>query len=235
MVSNCDGESWLSSKIWHQKLCRWPSIDLFCSIDWKNCLVDLLRFMKFAGKIYLWRLQTLVTWRQTNMSKYRSELTRLSKQWTLRTSIETLLTNTGLNRDWWLYESFLNLDFNFSRSSSALPVIFRFDDQLIEDTVGKLQPNQLTVDNLTVDWLRQRITDLETSVKECQEKQSKIQPETNGKISSSASSLPTSPTTIIMNNPLSSVMNGSSCSLKDIKWEPLTSMLWSFVVIIHTF
>jgi tyrosine-protein kinase Fer len=94
-------------------------------------------------------------------------------------------------------------------------VIFRFDDQLIEDTVGKLQPNQLTVDNLTVDWLRQRIVDLETSVKDCQEKQTKIQ---GDKISSSASSLPTTPTSHTSNGLNSSNgTSGSNGSLKDTK------------------
>jgi tyrosine-protein kinase Fer len=96
-------------------------------------------------------------------------------------------------------------------------VIFRFDDQLIEDTVGKLQPNQLTVDNLTVDWLRQRITDLETSVKDCQEKQTKIHSESNGKISSSASSLQSSPANINLHNSLNTSVNGSNGSLKDVK------------------
>lgn len=95
-------------------------------------------------------------------------------------------------------------------------MIFRFDDQLIEDTVGKLQPNQLTVDNLTVDSLRQRVADLETSVKECQEKQTKIQTESNGKILSSTSSLPTSPA-IISNNSMNTSINGSNGSLKDNK------------------
>lgn len=65
--------------------------------------------------------------------------------------------------------------------------MFQFDQTLIEDkdTLGKLQPNTLTVDNLTVDWLRNRLTELETSVKECQEKQSKFQLEngTNAAIS----------------------------------------------------
>lgn len=57
--------------------------------------------------------------------------------------------------------------------------MFQFDQTLIEDkdTLGKLQPNTLTVDNLTVDWLRNRLTELETSVKECQEKQTKMQTE----------------------------------------------------------
>jgi len=103
-------------------------------------------------------------------------------------------------------------------SSPPLPVIFRFDDQLIEDAVGKLQPNQLTVDNLTIEWLRQRSTDLETSIKECQEKQIKLQSETNGKaISSSSSSLPTTPVANIISNSLNNSLNGSNGSLKDSK------------------
>lgn len=65
--------------------------------------------------------------------------------------------------------------------------MFQFDQTLIEDkdTLGKLQPNTLTVDNLTVDWLRNRLTELETSVKECQDKQTKLQLEngTNATVS----------------------------------------------------
>lgn len=55
--------------------------------------------------------------------------------------------------------------------------MFQFDQTLIEDkdTLGKLQPNTLTVDNLTVDWLRNRLIELETSVKDCQDKQAKVQ------------------------------------------------------------
>lgn len=70
-----------------------------------------------------------------------------------------------------------NCFFNKIRTSPPTPVVFQFDQTLIEDkdTLGKLQPNTLTVDNLTVDWLRNRLTELETSVKECQEKQSKMQ------------------------------------------------------------
>lgn len=107
---------------------------------------------------------------------------------------------------------------DFTEKYKSLPVIFRFDDNPIDDNVGKLQPNQLTVDNLTVDWLRQRINELEQSVKECQEKQQKVDL-SNGRISSSASSLPTTPTTIpsnvILNN--SPPINGSNGSLKDNK------------------
>lgn len=66
----------------------------------------------------------------------------------------------------------------FRRTSPPTPVIFQFDQTLIEDkdTLGKLHPNTLTVDNLTIDWLRNRLTELETSVKDCQEKQ-KLQKE----------------------------------------------------------
>lgn len=61
------------------------------------------------------------------------------------------------------------------RTSPAAPIVFQFDITLIEDTLGnKLQPNALTVDNLTVDWLRSRLNDLETSIKECQDKQAKL-------------------------------------------------------------
>ncbi|GAB0088288.1 Tyrosine-protein kinase [Sergentomyia squamirostris] len=60
------------------------------------------------------------------------------------------------------------------KTSPANPIVFQFDETLIEDTLGKLQPNTLTVDNLTVDWLRSRLSDLENSVKETQEKQIKL-------------------------------------------------------------
>ncbi|XP_037027002.1 tyrosine-protein kinase Fer isoform X2 [Bradysia coprophila] len=63
------------------------------------------------------------------------------------------------------------------KTSPAAPVIFQFDQSLIEDkdSLGnKLQPNSLTVDNLTVDWLRLRLTEFESSIKECQEKQTKL-------------------------------------------------------------
>lgn len=45
---------------------------------------------------------------------------------------------------------------------------FTFDNSLVEDTTGKLVPNQLTVDNLTVEWVRKKMTDLEIMLKECQ-------------------------------------------------------------------
>lgn len=63
------------------------------------------------------------------------------------------------------------------KTSPAAPVIFQFDQSLIEDkdSLGnKLQPNSLTVDNLTVDWLRLKLTEFESSIKECQEKQTKL-------------------------------------------------------------
>lgn len=44
----------------------------------------------------------------------------------------------------------------------------------MEDSAGKLLPNQLTVDNLTVEWLRTKLTDLEASIKENQEKRNAL-------------------------------------------------------------
>ncbi|XP_055324425.1 tyrosine-protein kinase Fer isoform X3 [Sitodiplosis mosellana] len=73
------------------------------------------------------------------------------------------------------------------KTSPPTPIVFQFDQTLIEDkdTLGKLQPNTLTVDNLTVDWLRNRLIELETSVKDCQDKQTKVQSDygTNASIS----------------------------------------------------
>ncbi|XP_055847806.1 tyrosine-protein kinase Fer isoform X2 [Episyrphus balteatus] len=66
------------------------------------------------------------------------------------------------------------------KTSPNSPIVFQFDETLIEDIPGKLQSNTLTVDNLTVDWLRSRLNDLEGSVKECQEKQIKMIGDLNG-------------------------------------------------------
>lgn len=78
-----------------------------------------------------------------------------------------------------------------------MPILFQFDETLIEDgTLGKLQPNALTVDNLTVDWLRTRLTELEASIRDVQEKQTK---------SANESSPSTKPTT-----PILKALNGSS-------------------------
>nr|CAD7429171.1 unnamed protein product [Timema monikensis] len=61
------------------------------------------------------------------------------------------------------------------KTSPASPVPFTFDDTLVEDTSGKLLPNTLTVDNLTVEWLRNKLSELETSVRDTQEKMALIQ------------------------------------------------------------
>lgn len=45
---------------------------------------------------------------------------------------------------------------------------FTFDNSLVEDTTGRLLPNRLTVDNLTVEWLKKKTNELELSLKECQ-------------------------------------------------------------------
>ncbi|XP_017122646.1 tyrosine-protein kinase Fer isoform X2 [Drosophila elegans] len=66
------------------------------------------------------------------------------------------------------------------KTSPTTPHIFQFDETLIEDIPGKLQSSTLTVDNLTVDWLRNRLQELEGAVKECQEKQLKMIEHVNG-------------------------------------------------------
>ncbi|KAJ8675221.1 hypothetical protein QAD02_011007 [Eretmocerus hayati] len=54
------------------------------------------------------------------------------------------------------------------KTRPASPIRFVFDENLVDDTSGKLLPNKLTVDNLTIDWLRNRLTELETSLKSTQ-------------------------------------------------------------------
>ncbi|XP_058810715.1 tyrosine-protein kinase Fer isoform X2 [Phymastichus coffea] len=54
------------------------------------------------------------------------------------------------------------------KTRSASPIKFVFDESLVDDTSGKLLPNKLTVDNLTIDWLRNRLTELESSLKATQ-------------------------------------------------------------------
>lgn len=61
------------------------------------------------------------------------------------------------------------------RSPPSTPVIFTFDQSLVEDTSGKLLPNQLTVDNLTVEWLKEKLTELENTLQDNREKQTALQ------------------------------------------------------------
>lgn len=67
-----------------------------------------------------------------------------------------------------------------SRTTPSPPLIFQFDESLLEDIPGKLQVNTLTVDNLTVDWLKNRLNDLEVAIKDNQDKQLKIIGDLNG-------------------------------------------------------
>lgn len=101
-------------------------------------------------------------------------------------------------------------------------MIFRFDDSSdVDDNVGNLQPNQLTVDNLTIDSLRQRIGDLENSVKECLEKQQKIQEENKERLSSSSNS----PGSSANNSTNTANANGSNNNLKSSKFNRELSTL----------
>lgn len=45
-----------------------------------------------------------------------------------------------------------------------------FDNSLVEDTSGKLLANTLTVDNLTVEWVRAKLAEMEPRLRDCQEK-----------------------------------------------------------------
>ncbi|BES97521.1 tyrosine-protein kinase [Nesidiocoris tenuis] len=54
---------------------------------------------------------------------------------------------------------------------------FTFDNSLVEDTSGKLQANTLTVDNLTVEWVRNKMLEVEPKLKDCQERLSNKNPD----------------------------------------------------------
>lgn len=69
--------------------------------------------------------------------------------------------------------------FSIYRTTPTEPIKFNFDDSLVENSAGKLLPNQLTVDNLTIEWLRNKQTELETGIKEIQEKRNLLIPSTN--------------------------------------------------------
>ncbi|XP_041968248.1 tyrosine-protein kinase Fer isoform X2 [Aricia agestis] len=61
------------------------------------------------------------------------------------------------------------------KSPPSTPIPFTFDESLVDDTSGKLQPNQLTVDNLTVEWLKEKLTELESTLQDNREKQTALQ------------------------------------------------------------
>lgn len=65
------------------------------------------------------------------------------------------------------------------RTTPSEPTKFVFDESLVEESAGKLLPNHLTVDNLTVEWLRNKLSELETSIKENQEKRFLLNPSSN--------------------------------------------------------
>lgn len=75
----------------------------------------------------------------------------------------------------------------FSRTSPTEPVKFTFEESLVEESAGKLLPNQLTVDNLTIEWLRNKQTELETGIKEAQEKRNLLVPSNHEAVNGKAS------------------------------------------------
>ncbi|CAG9787334.1 unnamed protein product [Diatraea saccharalis] len=86
----------------------------------------------------------------------------------IQSKIETTVQNIRPQDE---YKEFLEK----YRSPSSTPVVFTFDESLVEDTSGKLQPNQLTVDNLTVEWLKEKLTELESTLQDNREKQTALQ------------------------------------------------------------
>lgn len=68
---------------------------------------------------------------------------------------------------------------DMNRTSPIEGTEFSFDNTLVEDTSGKLLANTLAVDNLTVEWVRGKLAEVEPRLKEAQErlsnKNSKLQ------------------------------------------------------------
>ncbi|XP_058063046.1 tyrosine-protein kinase Fer [Anopheles bellator] len=95
------------------------------------------------------------------------------------------------------------------KTSPTAPVVFQFDESLVEDSLGKLQANTLTVDNLTVDWLRSRQTELEGTIKELQERQNKLFAEPNGTGSGASGSPAASPVGSPATKPSTPILNGT--------------------------
>ncbi|CAH0723870.1 unnamed protein product, partial [Brenthis ino] len=86
----------------------------------------------------------------------------------IQSKIESTVTNLRPQEE---YKEFIEK----YKSPPSTPITFNFDESLVEDTSGKLQPNQLTVDNLTVEWLKEKLTELETSLQDNREKQTALQ------------------------------------------------------------
>ncbi|CAB3250473.1 unnamed protein product [Arctia plantaginis] len=86
----------------------------------------------------------------------------------IQTKIETTIQNLRPQDE---YKEFLEK----YKSPPSTPVSFNFDESLVEDTSGKLQPNQLTVDNLTVEWLKEKLIELEQTLQDNREKQTALQ------------------------------------------------------------
>ncbi|KAL0271074.1 UNVERIFIED_CONTAM: hypothetical protein PYX00_008292 [Menopon gallinae] len=74
-------------------------------------------------------------------------------------------------------------------------ISFTFDESLLQETPGRLQPNQLTVDNLTVDWLKSKLNDLDAKIKDEQERMLELGESilSNGKAQDSLNKLSPSP------------------------------------------
>ncbi|XP_018576399.1 tyrosine-protein kinase Fer isoform X2 [Anoplophora glabripennis] len=100
------------------------------------------------------------------------------------------------------------------KTTPTEPVKFTFDESLVEDSAGKLLPNQLTVDNLTVEWLRTKLNDLEASIKENQEKRTTITSSHEGVVNGK-----TTPNSEVNNRLSSSSIDLSKKEINELKCQ----------------
>ncbi|KRK03254.1 tyrosine-protein kinase Fer isoform X6 [Drosophila yakuba] len=136
--------------------------------DFRNVLLPgLLEHQQSVQEsfILLWRniLQEAVQYGDLTADKYKE----------IQKRIDTLIGSINPTEE---YGEFTEK----YKTSPTTPLLFQFDETLIQDIPGKLQSSTLTVDNLTVDWLRNRLQELEGAVRDCQEKQLKMIEHVNG-------------------------------------------------------
>ncbi|XP_033162265.1 tyrosine-protein kinase Fer isoform X5 [Drosophila mauritiana] len=140
--------------------------------DFRNVLLPgLLEHQQSVQEsfILLWRniLQEAAQYGDLTADKYKE----------IQKRIDTVIGNINPTEE---YGEFTEKYNYVSRTSPTTPLLFQFDETLIQDIPGKLQSSTLTVDNLTVDWLRNRLQELEGAVRDCQEKQLKMIEHVNG-------------------------------------------------------
>ncbi|CAH1399691.1 unnamed protein product [Nezara viridula] len=106
---------------------------------------------------------------------WRNILKELSVQWNYaskefidifsrtETHVDTILPGNE-------YVDFLQKQIDGHRGTPVEVSEFSFDNSLVEDTSGKLLANTLAVDNLTVEWVRGKLAEVEPRLREAQER-----------------------------------------------------------------